>query len=369
MLSSAKWSKYFSVWGLLLFACSKGFSQQYLTTFEQMQNQPLVYQALKTTETITVDGKDDESAWSTAPWSSSFVDIEGDARSAPKFDTRVKMCYDEQYLYLFTQMEEPHIWGDITEHDDIIYHNNDFEVFLKPDVHADHYFEIEINVLNTVFDLFMPRPYRFGGKAQIHWDTKGIKTAVFHQGTANNPHDTDQYWTVEMAIPFAALHSFGTPKTPETNSYWAINFSRVQWQHEVEHHSYTRKTVDGKRLPEDNWVWSPIGLIDMHYPERWGYIQFVEERTEPTLPEYFDIKKLGWNLHYLQQIYRTQHGSFAADLETLPKYKENIQPFLSRFAIEYSPNDTPTSYTISVREKDGNRFFYIDSFGNTRYYE
>ena len=25
---------------------------------------------------------------------------------------------------------------------------------------------------------------------------------------------------------------------------------------------------------EHNWVWSPQGVIDMHRPERWGYVQF-----------------------------------------------------------------------------------------------
>ena len=27
-------------------------------------------------------------------------------------------------------------------------------------------------------------------------------------------------------------------------------------------------------LPEDNWVWSPQGAINMHLPERWGRLRF-----------------------------------------------------------------------------------------------
>jgi len=26
-------------------------------------------------------------------------------------------------------------------------------------------------------------------------------------------------------------------------------------------------------VPEDNWVWSKIGVIDMHNPDRWGMLQ------------------------------------------------------------------------------------------------
>jgi hypothetical protein len=58
-----------------------------------------------------------------------------------------------------------------------------------------------------------------------------------------------------------------------------------------------RKRVDpasGKTLPEDNWVWSPQGAIDMHMPERWGVVRFseavawtrpvsiVEDRNDPV---------------------------------------------------------------------------------------
>jgi hypothetical protein len=56
-----------------------------------------------------------------------------------------------------------------------------------------------------------------------------------------------------------------------------MNFSRVEWQVEV---------VDGKyqKVPEtreDNWVWSPQGKIDMHIPERWGYVRFTGMRARP----------------------------------------------------------------------------------------
>jgi hypothetical protein len=30
----------------------------------------------------------------------------------------------------------------------------------------------------------------------------------------------------------------------------------------------------GRPLPEDNWVWSPQGEINMHIPEMWGHVQF-----------------------------------------------------------------------------------------------
>jgi hypothetical protein len=52
---------------------------------------------------------------------------------------------------------------------------------------------------------------------------------------------------------------------------WRMNFSRVEWQIESSGQQY-RKVP---RKPEDNWVWSPQGLINMHVPDRWGYVEFV----------------------------------------------------------------------------------------------
>jgi hypothetical protein len=33
----------------------------------------------------------------------------------------------------------------------------------------------------------------------------------------------------------------------------------------------------------DNWVWSPQGLVSMHYPERWGIVQFGTRPTEEVV--------------------------------------------------------------------------------------
>ena len=37
-----------------------------------------------------------------------------------------------------------------------------------------------------------------------------------------------------------------------------------------------RQICQGSQQREDNWIWSPPGIIDMHRPERWGYVQFTK---------------------------------------------------------------------------------------------
>ena len=99
-------------------------------TYAQNQEPaPAKYLVKSSSTPLSIDGKLD-STWDSAPWSGPFVDIEGYKKPAPTFNTRIKMLYDDQFLYIFAEMEEPHLWGTLTNRDAIIYRDNDFEVFL-----------------------------------------------------------------------------------------------------------------------------------------------------------------------------------------------------------------------------------------------
>jgi hypothetical protein len=81
---------------------------------------------------LRFDGRLDDAAWQAAPWTDAFVDIEGDRKPRPRFRTRAKMLWDDEFFYVGAEMEEPHVWGTLTRHDSVIFHDNDFEVFIDP---------------------------------------------------------------------------------------------------------------------------------------------------------------------------------------------------------------------------------------------
>jgi hypothetical protein len=222
--------------------------------------EPKSYDCPRAAKPITIDGKLDDAAWAKAPWTTDFMDIQGKGLPTPKFRTRTKMLWDDQYLYIGAELEEPNVHAKLTEHDSVIFHDNDFEVFLKPLETDPGYFEFEINALNTSWDLFLNKPYREHGKADNSWDIPGLKTAVAVQGTLNDPSDKDKGWTVEIAIPWTAYASRLPVPTPKKGDTWRVNFSRVEW-------------TPGQPN-EDNWVWTPQGLINMHIPTHWGYLHF-----------------------------------------------------------------------------------------------
>jgi hypothetical protein len=233
------------------------------------------YDAAKTTGPVTVDGILDDPDWVTAPWTEEFADILGDGAPAPPLSTRAKLLWDQEYLYVGAELEEPHLWASLVDRDAIIYQDDDFEVFLDPDGDGLGYFEIEINAAGAVLDLRMNRPYNKGGKAEIGWNVPALQARVSLAGTLNDPSDTDRGWSVELAIPWAELAPPGRP--PHPGESWRINFSRVDWPFEVLDDAY-RKTETATRQnphPENNWVWSPQGSINMHIPEMWGVVRFI----------------------------------------------------------------------------------------------
>jgi hypothetical protein len=232
---------------------------------------PRHYTCNRANTPIRVDGNLDDAAWRDAAWTGDFVDIEGAGHTAPRYRTRVKMLWDDQYLYVAAELEEPHVWATLTEHDSVIFHDNDFEVFLNPSGDTLNYFEFEMNALNTGWDLFLSKPYRQGGKADNSWEIPGLLTAVHVDGTLNDSRDRDHGWSVEIAFPWSAFGSRAPVKRPAAGDAWRINFSRVEWQTDIVDGKYVK--VPGEK--EDNWVWSPQGLVDMHVPEHWGYVHFA----------------------------------------------------------------------------------------------
>jgi hypothetical protein len=290
-----------------------------------------MYVCYRAADGIVVDGRIDGEEWAAAPWSATFVDIEGDDRPAPALETRMRMLWDDDHLYVAARLEEPHLWGTLLERDAVIYRDDDFELFLDPDGDTHDYYELEINVLGTVWDLMLDRPYRDGGSADNGWDVAGLRTAVVADGTVNDPGDTDRGWTVELALPWGAFAETALPGAepgstaaghpPAPGAYWRVNFSRVDWPMDVSGTGYVKRTAPGSErpLPESNWVWAPQGAVNMHMPEMWGYLLFAGQRAEvgagaapygiapapPAPPAHEAVKWALRQVYYAQRVRRS----------------------------------------------------------------
>ena len=176
-------------------------------------------------------------------------------------------------------MEEPNVWATSTKRGEQFYKQIQIfaEVFLDPDGDGVDYVEIHINPLNNVYDLHLthdkrivPLKYHFNGR-NYEWDCSGLETAVYVEGTINNPDDRDKYWSLEMAIPWNSLSPFTLGKCPPApGDKWAALIGRT----------YHLNPAKKDRI---YGTWPVVGEHQTHFLDKWGFILFSNDSIDKTV--------------------------------------------------------------------------------------
>lgn len=318
---------------------------------------PKVYQCRRAQMPFVLDGNLEKPFWENARWTEDFQDIQGGKFPAPRCRTRMKMLWDDNAVYFGAELMGAEIWSNVTRRDHVIFQDNDIEIFIDPDGDSHCYCEFEMNARNTVWDLLLTKPYRDGGFPINSFDIKGLQTAVQIDGELNNPDAKNKKWSVEVVIPHQSLMECcnSGAAAPACGSYWRIDFSRVQWPVDPENGRYVKRCdpVTGKPLPEDNWVWSPTGIINMHYPELWGFLFFCEdEETVYEIPaieqKKWELRKLYYRLHKAYD----ENGSFSLPQKEIP----------SGIALEC----TSKSFLLSYPCKEAGQILTMREDGNVK---
>ena len=325
----------------------------------------------------SIDGNIFKEEWKDIPWSLDFDDIRGpedappDDRPSLACRTRMKMMWDEQYVYIAALLEsDEEIRATFRERNSPIFQqDSDFEVFIDAMSCCHDYKELELNALNTVWNLMLNKPYWDGGSEHSgriakpgdhnYYDVKDQKTAVqIVEGQINvlcddnNDKKCRNIWSVEMALSHqdSLRHQPGNYGKPKVGDLWRINFSRVE-----------RKGLI-------NWTWQPqriwdpelhrhVGKVDMHLPDAWGYLLFgSSQRTvnrnsrQYQRDPYWPSKITVMNIYYAQKRYKELHNHYALSLKDMDDLldKNLIQPFeVSRdYRIEIKASSH--SYTAKI---------------------
>ncbi|KAG8459985.1 hypothetical protein KFE25_011034 [Diacronema lutheri] len=294
-----------------------------------------------------LDGDLTKPAWAQAAWSSDFEDIRGtpdapaDAQPPAGCRTRFKMLWDDNFLYVGALLEYDgplyQIEASFTERNAPIYQrDSDIEVFVDADATCHWYEELELNALNTPWNLLLDRPYMDGGSEHsgrvaapgepLYWDARAQRTAVkLVRGRAADAR-APAAWSAEIALAHNdTLGARGAQPSampsaarlaPRVGDVWRINLSRVE------------------RRGAINWVWSAqrawapaearwAGVVDMHRPEAWGALHFADEAgrlPEPRtgVPDW-PLRAAGAMLYYAQRAFRDGPGGgrYAHSVEEL----------------------------------------------------
>lgn len=169
---------------------------------------------------------------------------------SPAQGTEVRTAWGGGEWRILFRCADADAWATLTERDAPLYEEETVEVFFDPAGDLEGYFEIEVNPLGAVLDIVFRRS-RSGYKGDRDWNCEGLRTHV-RRGEGN--------WTVELAVPFAAV----TNVSPSPGCEWRVNFCRID-----------RPSRDGS-LPRELTAWSPPGRANFHTQERFGTVVFTE---------------------------------------------------------------------------------------------
>jgi hypothetical protein len=206
---------------------------------------------------IKLDGELNEPVWSKAAVLGPFYLNDGSRQERER--TTVRVWYDAQALYLAWTCKDKDIQATFTNRDSKFWEEEVVEFFVTAK-DLTRYFELQWNPLGGVFDAIITNELDAQGVSKSFrgdWDftAKGMQSAVKVRGTVANSNDKDEFWQVEVRVPFADL---GQP-TPKPGGVWRANFYRFN------------RTKD---LPVEQVGWSPTRLTGFHQPNRFGYLEF-----------------------------------------------------------------------------------------------
>ncbi|HEX2920527.1 MAG TPA: carbohydrate-binding family 9-like protein [Bacteroidales bacterium] len=225
-----------------------------------------VYKVAKASEPVTIDGNMDEEIWKKAEVQSFNYFYRADKPSENQ-NSKFRMLWDDQNIYLFYQFEDTSLTARENNFDGRPYLDDCAEFFCVPipDSVSLH-FGFEINIVKAKYDYVMIWEYYNKKNVFIRDYNPEYKLEVTYNGTINNDKDKDKMWQMEIAIPFAALTNFhmmlGRPKV---GVKWAFQAVRQD-----------RNFVDD-RFRSTSTLYPVYDIkLDVHQPNRFGIMEFSE---------------------------------------------------------------------------------------------
>ena len=205
---------------------------------------------------IKVDGKIDEAAWFAAPHFSDFTFTWW--KEGKKEQTRAKMLWDDENLYVAVVCQDAHITARHTERDGKIPEDDCVEVMIAPNADTPNiYFNVEFNLLGGILDNF--RPNGPDKPRAPKWDAEGVQIAGSYVGTLNDDSDTDQYWIVELAIPLKNFSKVAKEIPPRPGTVMNLNLNRHGGKTNFQYSQWSRVDTD---------------VPAFHTPHRFGKVIF-----------------------------------------------------------------------------------------------
>ncbi len=194
-------------------------------------NSRRTYAIQKAIGNITVDGNLDEESWKAIPFTSNFkMSFPVDDRLADSVNqTKVKLIYDDQFLYIgaLCYGGNKHVIQTL-KRDNTLQTGDAFGIVIDPVNERTNGFVFGVNPMGVQTEMLVSGKTgrreilevgRTPSGVNLAWDNKWYSEVKRH----------DDYWEVEIAIPFKTL------RFDDAKNTWGINFFRIDAQNNSIH--------------------------------------------------------------------------------------------------------------------------------------
>jgi hypothetical protein len=171
---------------------------------------------------VVMDGDLSDIAWEKAfTWTKTYkFNKREESRDT---QTVWKLLWDADYLYLGFGCVDEDVVSTTRPHDEPVYRDDSVELFISPDERFRAYWEIVVNVDNSVFDATeTKRLMEWGADAELDAHVKGLVTRVKREGPEGKPG-----YCVEMAVPWSAVLA-QEGQRPRIGDVFSFMVARIQ---------------------------------------------------------------------------------------------------------------------------------------------
>ncbi len=288
---------------LLLATLSRGITQKSLD-------------ATRIDSEIVVDGILDEAAWDTATIATDFTTLSPVPGQTPAQDTKVKVLYDDEAIYISADMEEvsrDSILTQLTQRDDV--GNTDaFMLLLDTYRNGTDGILLLVGATGVQYDALKDN----SGNEDSDWD------AVWFSGV----NLTDTGWTCEMKIPYSAI------RFPNNDSQeWTVNFLRIQRR---KNSQSSWSEID----PEVNGLFTQSGVLknikNIQPPMRLSFTPYLSTYATHYHDDNGDpVNSTGYSYNAGMDVKYGINDAFTLDMTLIPDFGQvesddlvvNLSPF------------------------------------------
>ena len=222
------------------------------------------YNVHQTSAAPTIDGKDDDAIWQSAP--SIQVSRQPDGQPlAGNIRTTARLAWDSEALYLTARTRDSDVRNAHTANDSTLWEGDNIELFLRLPDQNGKYVELQIAPNGARFDA------QFTGPRTPKWEEaskfeSGITHAVQVDGQVNADGE-DRGFTVEAKIPWKGL---GLAAAPAIGTVLEANIYRIddKGTHDIAHMG----------------VWAPVGN-DFHKLDGAGKLKLIAAPSAAAAPQ------------------------------------------------------------------------------------